>query len=150
MSVNLTCPCSPSPPVLYCTIEKRRPNGHFFLGFQFEAWPPGGCTLPAHQSLPFSHQSQWNIGEQKLFLRGVLKFRTSLWMPGTPSLLVASLALDPWRTGRVLERSLGVQDDHMDANRISSSSLLLSTHTQQQPRRTRLVTLIIARSPTVS
>ena len=25
-----------------------------------------------------------------------------------------SLALDPWRTGRVLE-SLGVQDDHMDA-----------------------------------
>ena len=26
-----------------------------------------------------------------------------------------SLALDPWRTGRVLERSLGVQDDHMDA-----------------------------------
>ena len=26
-----------------------------------------------------------------------------------------SLELDPWRTGRVLERSLGVQDDHMDA-----------------------------------
>ena len=26
-----------------------------------------------------------------------------------------SLALDPWRTGRVLERSLGVQDIHMDA-----------------------------------
>ena len=26
-----------------------------------------------------------------------------------------SLALDPWRTGRVLERSLGVQDDHMDS-----------------------------------
>ena len=115
MSVNLTCPCSPSPPVLYCTIEKRRPNGHFFLGFQFEAWPPGGCTLPAHQSLPFSHQSHWNIREQKLFLRGVLEFRMPLWMPGTPSLLVASLALDPWRTGRVLERSLGVQDIHMDA-----------------------------------
>ena len=32
-------------------------------------------------------------------------------------------------------------------NRISSSSLLLSTHTQQQPRRTRLVTLVIDRSP---
>ena len=26
-----------------------------------------------------------------------------------------SLPLDTWRTGRVLERSLGVQDDHMDA-----------------------------------
>ena len=26
-----------------------------------------------------------------------------------------SLALDPWRTGRVLERSLGVPDIHMDA-----------------------------------
>ena len=25
------------------------------------------------------------------------------------------LALDPWRKGRVLERSLVVQDDHMDA-----------------------------------
>ena len=35
-------------------------------------------------------------------------------------------------------------------NRISSSSLLLSTHTQQQPRRTRLVTLVIARSRIVS
>ena len=26
-----------------------------------------------------------------------------------------SLVLDPWRTGMVLERSLGVQDNHMDA-----------------------------------
>ena len=31
-------------------------------------------------------------------------------------------------------------------NRISSSTLLLSTHTQQQPRHTRLVTLVITRS----
>ena len=35
-------------------------------------------------------------------------------------------------------------------NRISSSTLLLSTHMQQQPRHTRLVTLVIARSPIVS
>ena len=35
-------------------------------------------------------------------------------------------------------------------NRISSSSLLLSTHTQQQPRHTRLVTLVIAMSLLVS
>ena len=66
----------------YCVLEKRRPNGHFFLG------PAGSCLgfaqlfsfliwdmAPPHQSLPFSHQSHLNIGKQKSFLRGVLEFR---------------------------------------------------------------------------
>ena len=61
---------------------------NFFL-FQSEAWPPVGLRPPPpHQSLPFSHPSHWNIGKQKLFLRGVLKFRMSLWMPGTSSLFL--------------------------------------------------------------
>ena len=34
-----------------------------------------------------------------------------------------SLALDPWRTGRVLERGLGVQDIHMDARNNFSFSV---------------------------
>ena len=92
-----------------CKLEKRRPNGRFFLGpagswlappnfvpFQSEAWPPQGLRPHLHQnqSLPFSHQGYWNLEGQKWFLRGVL---------------------DHWRTGGFLEWSLGFQDVRIDA-----------------------------------
>ena len=51
-----------------------------FIPFQSEAWLPRGLCPPPHQSLPFSHISHWNIGEQKLFLRGVLEFRKNVPM----------------------------------------------------------------------
>ena len=61
-----------------------------FFPFQYEAWPPWRLRPTSHQSLPLSHQSNWNIGEQKLFLRGVLEIKTSIQMPRTTSLLVSS------------------------------------------------------------
>ena len=83
-----------------------------FFPFQYEAWPPWRLRPTSHQSLPLSHQSHWNVKEQKLFLRGVLEFRMSLFdARNTFSFGVSfrkchlthqgttcppSLALDPW------------------------------------------------------
>merc|ERR1712079_992016 len=63
--------------------------------------------------------------------RALRRHRTS-WVPEAP---------EPARHGLLRGRG---------DNRISSSSLLLSTHTQQQLRHTRLVTLVIAISLLVS
>ena len=90
------------------------------------AW--GAVPSPPHQSLPFSHQNHW-IGEQKLFpslgvqnvpmdARNNFSFGVSFRkcnLTHQDTTCPPSLALDPWRTGRILERSLGVQDDHKDA-----------------------------------
>ena len=73
------------------------------------------------------HRRPQCIGEQILFLRGVqivhmdarnnfsfgVSFRKCP-LTHQDATCPPSLALDPWRTGRVLERSHGVQDIHMD------------------------------------
>ena len=97
---------------------------------------------PPHQSLPFSHQSHWNIGEQKLFLREVLVYygcqeQLLFWclchLTHLDTTCPPTLALDPWRTGRVLKRSLGVQDIHMDArNNFSFSFPFRKCHLTHQ------------------
>ena len=61
----------------------------------------GGCALPPTKVFP------WVIK-----VIGTLENRNC---SSEESWSSERLALDPRRTGRVLERSLGVQDDHMDA-----------------------------------
>ena len=119
-------------------LVDTRKNGCFFLGpagtclgytqlLSFSIWGMAALRAalspPPKSSLQSSKSLEHWIGEQKLFLREVLVYgcqeQLLFWclchLTHQDATCPPSLALDPWRTGRVLERSLGVQDIHIDA-----------------------------------
>ena len=107
----------------YLLLEKRQPITRFSLG-------PAGSWLGFAQHLSFliCGMAAWglrppshleSLGVQDVFkdARNNFSFCISFrkcHLTHQDATCPPFLALDPWRTGRVLERSHGVQDIHMD------------------------------------
>ena len=116
----------PSPPPK-SSLQSSKSLEHWRTEIVTESWSserPYGCQEELLiwcllQDSPVLHLWHLILRGQEGFLRGVLVLRTTIWMPGTISLFVSpchlthqdstcppSLELDPWRTGKVPDRSL--------------------------------------------
>ena len=113
----------------YTILEKRWPNGHFFLGpagsclsfaqlVSFSIWgmnpPPTMSSLQSSKSLEHWRTEivpKRSLGVQMSSL-GVSIRKHHLTHQDTTC--PPFLSLGPWRTGRILESSLFVHDSHMD------------------------------------